>query len=208
MSAASQKATLRKMLRRLRAAQHETVRQAVAEQSAVCAQALLQQVPSYCILRVGSYCAVGSEASPKALEAALVQLGAMICWPRCENNALRFSPLPPLKAAAGSSGAAAIPTPPLGSDELDASELDLILLPLLGFDALGFRLGQGGGFYDRALAGCAGRPYRVGVAFECQRVEQIPVDEWDQRLHAVLTETGLRFFAIVTNLDKAPHEAI
>jgi 5-formyltetrahydrofolate cyclo-ligase len=208
MSIAIQKAVLRKTLRTLRAKQNEATRQQVDLQSSLHAQALLKQLPSYGILKVGSYCAVGSEASPSALEAALIQVGAMIYWPRCENNALRFSPLPPMKAAAGSTGAAAIPAPTQSSDELDASELDLVILPLLGFDPQGFRLGQGGGFYDRALANCADRPFRVGLAFECQRTEQIPVDAWDQRLHAVLTDTGLRFFAIVANLDKAQHEAL
>ena len=56
-------------------------------------------------------------------------------------------------------------------------------------------LGQGGGFYDRALANCKQRPYRLGLAFDCQYTAHIPIEEWDQRQHAVLTETGLRICA-------------
>ncbi len=194
VSASEQKNALRKTLRSARAAQSESTRRELADQSAICSQSILNKLPSYCILKVGSYYPVGSEASPSALEAALIQLGASIYWPRCEAGALRFSPLPPTESATGSTGAAAIPAPPQSSDELDASALDLIILPLLGFDAQGFRLGQGGGFYDRTLAACADRPYRLGLAFECQGIKQIPVEAWDQRLHAVLTENGLRFF--------------
>jgi len=195
MSAAEQKTALRKTLRKQRAAQNETSRQRIAEQSKRCAAELLSWLHHTGILRVGSYCAVGTEASPSTLEDALVQLGALIYWPRCDANALRFSPIPAVPAPADSLGAAAIPAPPPGIDELAADALDLIILPLLGFDAQGFRLGQGGGFYDRALANCKQRPYRLGLAFDCQQTAHIPIEDWDQCLHAVLTETGLRIFA-------------
>ncbi|MFM8988617.1 MAG: 5-formyltetrahydrofolate cyclo-ligase [Alphaproteobacteria bacterium] len=75
---------------------------------------------------------------------------------------------------------------------------DIMLVPLLAFDARGFRLGHGGGYYDRTIAAlrASGRPVRaVGVAFACQEVEQVPVEAFDQRLDAVATEHGLRAFA-------------
>jgi len=75
-------------------------------------------------------------------------------------------------------------------------ELDLILLPLLAVDAEGWRLGSGGGFYDRRLRSlrtqrCWRRPRLVGVAYEFQRVARVPHESWDVPLDAVITEADL-----------------
>ena len=70
-----------------------------------------------------------------------------------------------------------------------------VLLPLLGFDHQGFRLGQGGGYYDRALASLRfRRPLLVGLAYDCQRVEVVPREAWDQPLDAVVTPTRIYRF--------------
>ncbi|HER35369.1 MAG: 5-formyltetrahydrofolate cyclo-ligase [Halothiobacillaceae bacterium] len=70
--------------------------------------------------------------------------------------------------------------------------LDALLIPLVGFDAQGNRLGMGAGFYDRALAQRHGRrPLAIGVAFACQEVDSLPVDPWDQPLDYVVTDTGV-----------------
>ncbi|RDV29096.1 5-formyltetrahydrofolate cyclo-ligase [Alteromonas aestuariivivens] len=70
---------------------------------------------------------------------------------------------------------------------------DMILLPLVGFDAAGNRLGMGGGFYDRTLAGLIEadkRPLLLGVAHECQQVRNLPVESWDIPLDGILTPAG------------------
>lgn len=71
----------------------------------------------------------------------------------------------------------------------DAAEIvpEAIISPLVGFDRGGNRLGQGGGFYDRAFAAFPGAR-RVGLAWSVQEVDALPVDSWDERLHAVVTE--------------------
>ncbi len=71
-------------------------------------------------------------------------------------------------------------------------DLDLVLLPLVAWDECGHRLGMGAGYYDRALAAVADRscPLRVGIAYEVQKVPQLPADPWDVRLHQVITENG------------------
>jgi 5-formyltetrahydrofolate cyclo-ligase len=69
-------------------------------------------------------------------------------------------------------------------------EPDYLLIPLLAFDALGGRLGYGGGFYDRTLAGLPGR-FRLGCAFAAQQVDAVPVGPYDIRLDAVATELGI-----------------
>lgn len=71
--------------------------------------------------------------------------------------------------------------------------LDLVLMPLVGFDQAGNRLGMGGGFYDRVFATQLRpkRPRLVGVAHACQQVEQLTVAAWDVPLDAVLTEQSV-----------------
>lgn len=77
-----------------------------------------------------------------------------------------------------------------------ASELDVLFMPLLGFDQHGTRMGMGGGFYDASLAFLLRRkfwkrPKLVGLAFERQQVELLPRAPWDVPLDAVLTEKRL-----------------
>jgi 5-formyltetrahydrofolate cyclo-ligase len=67
---------------------------------------------------------------------------------------------------------------------------DVLLMPLLLFDAMGNRLGYGGGYYDRTLAGLPGR-FRLGCAFAAQQVDAVPVALYDVPLDAVATETGI-----------------
>lgn len=69
----------------------------------------------------------------------------------------------------------------------------LVLVPLVAFDGQGNRLGMGGGYYDRYFAEHP-RARRIGVAHECQRAARLPVDPWDARVDAVVTEQGLQWF--------------
>jgi 5-formyltetrahydrofolate cyclo-ligase len=84
-----------------------------------------------------------------------------------------------------------IEEPPRGEVVL-LQDLDLVLMPLVAWDARGHRLGMGAGYYDRALAGVAERerPLRAGIAYHLQQVERLPTDPWDVVLHQVITEEG------------------
>ncbi|KAJ8398328.1 hypothetical protein AAFF_G00428980 [Aldrovandia affinis] len=77
-------------------------------------------------------------------------------------------------------------------EALDTGGLDLILMPGLGFDKRGNRLGRGKGFYDTYLERCArhprGKPYTIGLAFNEQMCPQVPVDERDVPIDEVLRE--------------------
>ena len=75
-------------------------------------------------------------------------------------------------------------------------EPDLLLLPMVAFDAQGWRLGYGGGFYDRTLASLRSRKTIVamGLAFDEQEVDAVPHAAYDERLDLVLTPSGLRSF--------------
>jgi len=89
-----------------------------------------------------------------------------------------------------------IPIPPE-----DAAEVipDVLLVPLLAFDAKGNRLGYGAGFYDRTIAKLRSRPghrpLAVGVAYAAQEVASVPIDDSDEKLDWVVTERSAKRFA-------------
>ncbi|MCB1277065.1 MAG: 5-formyltetrahydrofolate cyclo-ligase [Prosthecobacter sp.] len=74
---------------------------------------------------------------------------------------------------------------------LDITALDVVLVPGLAFTRDGVRLGRGGGYYDRLLAHPTFRAQCVAVAFDCQIIDQIPAESHDQRVHQLITESGL-----------------
>ena len=89
-------------------------------------------------------------------------------------------------------GAFRIPEPDLRICPIEETPPDLIVLPAVGLDRRGFRLGYGGGYYDRFLSRGAwqGLP-RVGLVFALQIVEALPCEPWDIRVHALLSEEAL-----------------
>lgn len=90
-----------------------------------------------------------------------------------------------------------IPEPERLDTALPADAMDMIVLPLVGFDAVGQRLGMGGGWYDRSLAfrlDRAAPPHLVGVGFAAQRLAALPAAPWDVPLDAVCTDTATHLF--------------
>ena len=83
-----------------------------------------------------------------------------------------------------------------GNSRMPIRSLDLILVPLVAFDALGQRVGMGGGFYDRTLGQARRdsswkRPCLIDIAHELQRVPAITAQPWDVPLDTVVTESGV-----------------
>lgn len=79
--------------------------------------------------------------------------------------------------------------------------LSTILIPLVGFDHRGHRIGMGGGYYDRTLSFmlnplCQKKPLLIGIAYSVQKIEEIKPQPWDVPLDAVITEQGLSCFSI------------
>lgn len=81
---------------------------------------------------------------------------------------------------------------PGGTPDIQLVEIDLMLLPLVGWDSSGTRLGMGAGYYDRILQPFAQSPspVRAGVGYQLQQVPNLPAEPWDIRLHGVLSESG------------------
>lgn len=147
--------------------------------------------------RIAGYLAVRSEISVADFLARAIDARCKVFLPRVTAPRLgrmTFSPA----AASRRRGAFGIPEPD-SRERLDARWLQVVLLPLVGFDDEGNRLGSGAGFYDRALAFRAMRdhwrgPQLIGVAHSCQRTALLPTLPTDIPLDAVVTENG--FFSL------------
>jgi len=137
-------------------------------------------------LTVTSYVPMGSEADPAPLARAAANAGCVLALPHVT---IRSEPMRFLAWETE----AALEAGPFGLSQpaADAIELrpDIILTPLLAFDAKLDRLGQGAGYYDRAFARFPDA-WRIGVAWSVQQVEELPVEPWDMTLHAIVTEQG------------------
>jgi 5-formyltetrahydrofolate cyclo-ligase len=121
--------------------------------------------------------------------------GLRWCLPVLTDDGLRFAPWRSGEPLAPNRFG--IPEPAVGADALiELARMALVLVPLVGFDTDGRRLGMGGGWYDRAFAyriGAPGVPARrppwlVGTAFASQQVEALTAEPWDVGLDAVCTE--------------------
>lgn len=112
--------------------------------------------------------------------------------PRCVGTALAWHEWSPNSGSRLQIGSYGIPEPDPDSPTLTAAEVDLILVPAVACDVRGYRLGYGGGFYDRLLSTPAwSRIPTIGIVFEFARLPQIPYDPWDRPLQGICTEVGL-----------------
>lgn len=133
---------------------------------------------------ISSYLPVGSEADPHDVMKFAANHGKPLVLPCLTTReaplAFRhWTPGDPTETAPGGF------QQPISSQFI--LEPDLILLPLLGFDRSGNRIGQGAGHYDRALA-LRPAAMRIGIAWSVQEVGGIPADPWDVPLDAIMTE--------------------
>ncbi|MGB3409504.1 MAG: 5-formyltetrahydrofolate cyclo-ligase [Jannaschia sp.] len=134
---------------------------------------------------IAGYVPIGSEADPTV---AMRTLAAdnRICVPvvTAKGAALRFREWTP--GCAMENGPFDVPVPVDGSWRVP----DVVIVPMVGFDVDGGRLGYGGGFYDRTLPGL-GDALIVGLALEAQRLPRVPADATDVPLPWIVTERGV-----------------
>ena len=178
------KAALRLRMRGARRRLAEARPDAAARAAAL---APLERLPRF--ETFGAYHALGSEMDPGPLAKRLLETGARLALPAAEtpDGALRFrlwSPGDPLAP-----DAVGVPSPTLAAPEAYPR---LVIAPLLAFDRAGGRLGQGGGHYDRTLQNLRahGPVFVLGLAYAGQELEAIPMEPHDERLDAILTESG------------------
>jgi 5-formyltetrahydrofolate cyclo-ligase len=137
-------------------------------------------------LVVASYAPIGSEADPAALEAAARAANCRLALPHVVDRATPIRFLAWEAEHALSDG-------PFGLRQPDGGHAavvpDLVLTPLMAFDASLNRIGQGAGHYDRAFAAYPAAR-RIGIAWSVQQLDSITPDPWDAPLDAIVTERG------------------
>ena len=144
---------------------------------------------------IASYWPIRDEADPRALMTALAAAGHALALPRivARDQPLAFHHWrdrdPTLVNVFGI------------AEPLEAAPLavpNVVLVPLLAFDAQGHRLGYGAGYYDRTLSAlrAAGDVLAVGIAYAGQEVLELPHDALDERLDLLVTEAGVRRFSV------------
>ena len=139
------------------------------------------------------YVAFGSEARTQDCIARTIESGRTAIVPICvdgEGRQLLPSRLldPQSELAAGSFGI--LEPKPEFRRPFPPEKIDLVVIPGLAFDQNGYRVGYGGGYYDRFLARCP-QALSVGLAYEMQILECVFPEEWDVPIHRIITENRL-----------------
>jgi len=147
----------------------------------------LDKLPPFTV--VSGYRPQGSEIDPGPVLRRLQEAGARVALPVAVGRDA------PLVFRAFASGMKLVPDVfgiPSPGPEADELRPDLVIAPLVAFDRKGGRLGQGGGHYDRTIQNlkAAGAVFVLGLAYAGQEVARAPAEPHDERLDAILTETG------------------
>ena len=138
---------------------------------------------------VSAFIPFGDEIDTRPLLAKLAAEGFTTCVP------VVVKPATPLEFRAWVPGEETVPgrwNIPVPPETAKVVEPDVLLVPLLAFDRQGYRLGYGGGFFDRTIERLRGlKPVvAIGVAYSAQRVDEVIRGEHDQKLDWILTEAG------------------
>lgn len=185
-----QKNNLRRRIKQTRNAIPENKRQAYSEKITQSLKNLDAFKNAKSILAFASF---GSEISTSQLIEGMLVQGKRVYLPKVsKNGVLTIHPID--SASELKTSAYGIPEPT--SERCEIHTLDLIITPGLAFDNRGYRLGYGMGYYDRLLTNIQG--LKLALAFECQRVAEVPVEKHDQILDYLLTEKALYDFSIGT----------
>ncbi len=139
-----------------------------------------------CAVLVAGYRAVRGELNIDGFLSELVDRGVTVTIPRVVGDDLQFLGWTPDTLTAP--GAFGIPEPVAG-EPITLDRHDVVLAPLVAFDPAGNRLGQGGGYYDRALVfNDDRRPVIIGIAHRFAQVAGLATEPWDQPVDVVVTD--------------------
>ena len=138
---------------------------------------------------VHCFVGIGSEVATEALIRGLLLRGHRVVAPRVKRRILEHVELTSIDTLVSNRMGLREPHP--DAEPVPLSEVDVMLVPGLAFDAAGYRLGYGGGYYDRTLTELArhGRATTIGLAFEAQLVDEVPREEHDRSVPLIATET-------------------
>lgn len=135
------------------------------------------------------YASLPSEVDTDAIAAEAIRRGVLLVYPRCLTTdgdmALHHVGDHSVLQADGRFG---IREPDPSCPVVDPAEVDAALIPGLGWDRSGARLGRGAGYYDRLLLNPRWRGFRCGVFFSVQEFDRLPLESHDALLDAVVTE--------------------
>lgn len=134
-----------------------------------------------------SYLAAPDEAELCALNRALASRGARVCYPLVTGAGTMEAYMPEDEQAVLPGAFGILAPDPARSKRVLPEELELVLVPCVGFDRSLRRLGHGGGFYDRYLLRCP-QALRLCVAFSCQELPAVSCDAHDLPMHSIVTE--------------------
>lgn len=146
--------------------------------------------------QVFAYVSMPQEVDTKGLLKACLDAGKTLGLPICgEKGQMAFYQLKAMDEL--KPGKYRIPIPPIGKDRrCVADHKTLVIVPMYAFDGDGFRLGAGGGFYDRWLS--QHLVPTIGICYENGRLEALPHEKHDQRIDRVITEGTLPVHADIT----------
>lgn len=142
---------------------------------------------------IGIYLANDGELNPQPIADHAHKNGKCVYLPRISGQSLQFAPWSPGDSLPKNRYGIGEPI----TEATPLTALDLILMPLVGFSSMGFRLGMGGGFYDRLLQNPGKhKALRLGLAYKCQQEDALESlqESWDIKLDGVITEAGLSEF--------------
>ncbi len=132
------------------------------------------------------YSPISNEVMTEEIAQRSLKSGKRLVYPRIQDESLEFVEVTCLESLRP--GAYGILEPD-GNVVLQTAEIDLLLIPGVAFDRLGHRLGYGKGFYDRVLERCHSRVLRVGLAYDFQVLDKLPVQEHDRPVSVLVTES-------------------
>ncbi len=179
------KQELRKELKKRRCALPQDVREAYSRQ--ICQNLLALPMIKEADL-IYAYSAIGSEVSLQTLIEDALEKHGRIGMPRVFGDEMKFFAIRQFSELR--EGAFGILEPQTGEEDLLTGNAGICLIPGLGFDASGGRIGYGKGYYDRYLQAFPGL-IRIGCCFEEQLVESIPKEAQDVSMDYLMTPSGL-----------------
>ena len=155
---------------------------------------LTEQIKFNAIDCIGSFMSIRSEISTKQLNRTILKMKKKLAFPTIEKNSetLSFKTTNSLKSF--KLGKFNIPEPKVDNEEIIPQ---LFFVPCLGFDVKGYRIGYGGGFYDKTFEKLKKLNLlfnTVGFAYDDQKLNELPIEKFDYKLDFVLTEKQLYTF--------------